>query len=472
MNDDTTILRDRMPPHSIEAEVSVLGSMLIDVTCIPLVQAQIGADAFYQADHQIIWDAIMGLYRAGKPIDAVTVREQLLVSGRLEEIGGTPYLGQLLHAVPSAAHAEYYAKIVRNKAARRAMIRAGTELVRSAFASMQEEDEEVPALAMKAATGLIAIGTQSVSDGFRAAADLASDVIDDLVAGRSGREPVGIRDFDETFGGLPIGGFTMIAARPSMGKSLVAMNFALQMSRPRIAPSGEERPGLTTCVISVEDTSTVVAGRLLSRESGVANHHISYGALRDGELGRLGQAVTSLSQSSVFITDAPLRLSEVEAAILLAKSKYGAGVVIVDYLQLIDDELGTDNENRQITEISRRLKFAFKKAGVVGIACVQLNRGSEMGEVPPPPTLKNLRGSGSLEQDADVVIALHGQDYYKRREPGYMLTHRLELWGLKNKGGPLGTVTVYHDNQSMLIRNRTQQEQHEDEGATSEIPFS
>jgi replicative DNA helicase len=446
---------DRLPPHSIEAEMAVLGSMMIDSECIPRVQAIITREAFYQGDNQIIFDAIMALYRARKGMDPIVVREHLHSNGKLEEIGGTGYLGQVLSSVHSAAHVDHYAGIVRNRYARRQMIRLSNELQRSAYAAMADEDTDVPAIAMQAAGDLVNIGTAATTDGFRSAGDIAFDVVADLGKGKSAREPIGIPDFDQVFGGLPIGGFTMVAARPSMGKSLVALNFALLMAQPRISASGEERPGLVTCVISVEDTAGVVASRLMSRVSEVPNHHISYNALQGNELQKLGDAAASLSGMNIFITDAPLRLSEIEAAIIVAKAKYKADVIIVDYLQLIDDELGIDNENRQITEISRRLKFGFKRAGVVGVACVQLNRANEKDLVPPPPTMKSLRGSGSLEQDADMIIALHGEDYYRRRESGYVLKKRLELHGIKNKGGPQGKVIVFHDNETMLIRNRT-----------------
>ena len=437
----------QLPPHSIPSEMCVLASMMIDPQAITEVRAIITRDAFYQPDHQILWDTIVRLTDSGRPVDAVLLREELLRTGRLEEIGGSPYLGQILDSVPSSAHAVHYAGIVREKHLWRQCIQSANDLLRAAYGT-HHEDDSAAKIAMDAAANLSAIGAGGSGERFRHISELVHEVLERIATGQQRAEfiPTGFRDLDASIGGLRRGAFTMVGGRPGMGKSQF-----LKAIGQHAASNG-----FTVCHITIEEDLEKVASNMLSTLSGVENRKLAFGENLHEEDYRLMNATQEqFARMNFYADDRATRLSEVVAEVMAAKARYGADVVTIDYLQLINPESkGFANQDRELTQISNALKLAFKRTKVAGCVAVQLNRGNENERIPAPPTLRNLRGSGSLEQDGDVILMLHSTDYY-RRIGGEQFTpdHQLKVVIGKNKNGPGGTVPIYQDHRNQLLRN-------------------
>jgi replicative DNA helicase len=431
--------------------MSMLASVLIDRDMAATIRAMIYRDDLYDLSHQVIWDVACRMIDAKVPLDPVLLSHELRKTGQLDEIGGMKYLGEIVGSVPSAAHGEHYAKIVKDAANARRIIQAADKALRWAYSPERREDPA--AKAMELAGELADIGANHVSDGFRHVTQILESEFQEMAAGRKRRVPTGWADLDNVIGGLPRGGMTLVAGRPGMGKSAVLKTLARSYSlRASVA------------VITVEESSAKAALNIAACVSGVDNRNVANNELSPNEWARLWDAYRVLQPARLMINDRPTKISDVESAVSLAKIKHGADVIIVDYLQLIDDELGADNENRQVTEVSRRLKNAFKRHDVVGIVAAQLNRGGQLRQqIPPPPTLTDLRGSGALEQDGDVIIGLHSEDYYMRGKKDYLPTRRIELHGLKNKDGPTFTVPLYYEMRTLTIRDRTPAEVADDD---------
>jgi replicative DNA helicase len=431
---------DRLPPASIEAERCLLGSMMLATTQadFELARRVVTREAFYQADHQIIFDVLCDLRDGGRAVDAVLAREELKRRGLWEEIGGGATFADILGSVPSAAHGPHYAKEVREKYALRQIIGLANDVLRDAYAPSRIE--RATELAMESARRFASVASTGRADEIVKLGDAVMDVYDRISNGEVRRVPTGLHDLDDVIGGLAFGRFTQIGGRPGMGKSQLVKQIVRN-----VADTG--RP---VGIVTIEETREKIGENCLSAASGVENNHIAFGTVGQEEWSSLADAVQRLARLPVFISDRPVKLHEVEAAVTALAIEHKCEVIAVDYLQCIDADI--ENENREITKISKALKGSFKRLGVAGIAAVQLNRGNEV-QGNRRPTLRDLRGSGSLEQDGDTIILLHRDDYYRKGDDGFTPDHKLEAIIEKNKDGCTGIVPLWFSGARQTITN-------------------
>lgn len=430
---------DRLPPHSYEAEMCLLASMMLDKDVATRAMQVVDRDDFFQADHQLIFDVLARRYRAGQPVDALLLREELVRRQLLEEVGGNAYLGQILDSVPSAAHGEHYAKVIRGKAVLRRIIAQSNDALRDCYAPLDGLTEAE--VARKHADALSMIAATGTTDTFRRLGDVVSDVIDAKMRNEVRRVPTAIGSLDAVIGGLPLGGFVLIGGRPGSGKSQLGKQ-VLKNVAETFGPVG---------LVTVEESEEKVAENMLSNAAGVENNRIAYNRLEAGHWSELIRVTPDLERLDFWVDDAPVRLGEVESAVTTAAVKHGCRLVMVDYLQLIDPDTAGENENREITKISKTLKACAKRLDIALVAMCQLNRGNETGSI-RKPALRDLRGSGSLEQDGDVIVLLHREDYYHYQEQGYVPTHQLEAIVAKNKYGCLGVVPLHFSGKYQRVR--------------------
>lgn len=435
----------RLPPHDLDAERAALGSLMLagdDKSLFEATRRPLRTESFYQPDHGIYFDAICRLAKADKVLDAITVRAELIRAGLFDEVGGNKLLSQILQSVPSAAHGPHYAEIVQEKYVLREIIRSANDAIRRAYEPAKESrGRELAGTLLRELTALACTG---LSDKIHRLADVLVEVASSKDDAASRRIPTGLWELDETIGGIPKGNFTIIGARPRVGKSQLCKQIVLNAARRDVVCG----------IVAIEESRQKIAQNYLSNASGITNSKIAYGTACEEEWVQIIQAMPGLSSLPIHIADAPVKLSDVEAAISAMVLDLKCELVVVDYLQLIDPE-EESNENREITKISRTLKQAFKRLDVAGIAPAQLNRGSETGTI-RKPTLRDLRGSGSLEQDGDLILLLHREDVYHESEPGYMRTHQLQVLVSKNKVDASGEVPLYFDGRTQSVRDWNQ----------------
>jgi replicative DNA helicase len=419
---------DRVPPQDNDAERCALASLMLanSIEEFEMIRRHLRGDDFYQADHQIIFDVLAEMRKSGVAIDAITARNALEKKGLLEEIGGSAYIAEVLLSVPSAAHGEHYAKIVREKADLRRCIETSNDLIKAAYSPF---DGDVAKLTQSAILRLNDIASNGKVAHAKSIGEIAIEVIESLDRRDLKRMPTHLKSLDMQIGGLPIGGFSMIAARPGMGKSLVLKNMLLTSAMA----------GVRTGLVSIEENNNKVGENILSYLSGVNNKRLACGEISTEEWGLLADAAGRASPLPMFVDETPVSIEHVEAAITSLVIRHKCQMIAVDYLQLIDGN--EENENREITLVSRRLKACFKRLNVAGLAAVQLNRLSEKSDT-KRPSLQCLRGSGSLEQDGDLIILLHSEDYYRRQRGDDFRDNRLLLCIAKNKSGPLADVPM------------------------------
>ncbi len=434
---------DRLPPHSADAEMCMLASMMLDrEICGRVLQVVTRGEACYSPDHQILFEAIQQLHVQGKPVDAVIVREQLAKRGQLEEIGGTSMIATVLSTVPSAAHGEHYARIVREKAILRAAIRVANDLLRDAYGPIG--DRQPAEVLDQAAQRLIAIARNGGNTIIHRLGDVLAEIIagDEQAVGK--RYPTGLASLDKQIGGIRRGGNHLIAGKASMGKSALIKQFADNLSAG----------GVPVGIISVEESRYKIGENFLSNNSGVANHRIAFRKANAADHAEMVKAYQRLADRGVFIVDAARSLSEISAAAQQLVVQHKCEVIIVDHLHIVDGEVrdGSSRE-REISKISAGLKWLWKSLDVAGVSCAQLNRSSGSDR----PTLSSLRDSGSLEQDADVVMLLHRQDFYRMGEIGYEPDNVLEIGVLKNKDGPAAIVPVHFDREHQRVTDREEE---------------
>jgi replicative DNA helicase len=430
---------DRLPPHSIQAEMCLIGSLMLDKSAVPIIRGIVDRESFYQADHQIIFDVIIDMFDKKAPLDPVTLFEELGMRQLAEEVGGAKYLGLCLNTVPSAAHVEYYAKIIREKAMLRHLISLSNECLRDAYAPHLIDS---PAeMLMKFSEKAMKVAMQGSASNIRHISQIVPEVIAARTAKNATRLPTAIKTFDDITGGLPLGQNVIIAGRSYMGKSallkLLAHNYAWQ----------EIKVGL----ISIEEAGLKICQNLLSMMSAVPNNRIAFNTVSADEWPSVERAAAELSKLGIWIEDASCKLSDIEAAAHVLKAKHGCQVIMIDHLHLIDGQ-SDENRNIELGKISKGVKLLWKSLNVVGISAAQMNR-TNGGSSEARPTLDGLRDSGTLGQDADIAILLHREDYYRRKEPGYVPNHLIELIVEKNKDGAPGTATLYYDEARYVMRD-------------------
>lgn len=437
---------ERLPPHNRDAERSILGSILRDNRVLDDVVRVINSDNFYLDAHQKIFTAMVGLYNDRRQgVDLVTLAEFLKEQKLIEDIGGYPYLAGLWDCAPTAANAEYYARIVRDKALARFLIHAGTEILRDAY------DQGMPAeeLLQDAERKILEIAEKGIKDettDLHAAMKQAWDRIDSRKA--QGHKSVsglatGYHDLDEMTAGLQNGELVIAAARPSVGKT----SFALSLARNIIT---EEK--IPVFFVSLEMSRIELAERLLSAQARVESHKIRKGHISSDDMQRLIVAGDQLAQvGKLFIDDSPGQtMLRIAANARRLKLRESIRLVMIDYLQLIEPENRRDPRHEQVAQISRRLKILARELNIPVLALAQLNRGPE-DRTEHRPRVADLRESGSLEQDADVVMLLHRPELYEPTEKEGVV----ELIIGKQRNGPTGTVTLSFVKQFMSFEEWT-----------------
>ncbi|MGI8516852.1 MAG: replicative DNA helicase [Acidimicrobiia bacterium] len=420
----------RVPPHSREAELSVLGAILLASDSANDVMDRLVAEDFYVPAHQTIFEAMTTLYNMNEPIDAVTVSEELRRRDHLERIGGISYLASLIDLVPGVSNIDYYAGIVEEHGLRRSLIRAGGTVNELAFRT----DADIAGVLDRAEQAVLAVAEKGESKRMFHVGGLMNHVVD-LIEAADGTSPAGLatgfRDLDNLLGGLQPANMVVIAARPSMGKSTLALNIATN-----VAVRGE-----TVAIFSLEMSKIEIAQRLISSIGKVDTKVMRIGASNDQEWKRINDAAAKMYNAPMYVDDSSaVNVTDIRAKSRRLQRTYGLSLIVVDYLQLMQ---GSNRENRQqeIAEISRSLKNLAADLEVPIIAVSQLNRLAEQRE-DKRPRLSDLRESGALEQDADIVMFIYRDEYYKNERTDADKKGVAEIHVAKHRGGKTETVKM------------------------------
>lgn len=396
---------DRLPPQDNEAEQSVLGAIFLSADALVEAMAYLAPEDFYKKAHQLIFQAMMDLNDRDEAIDIVTIKNILENQNQLEDIGGISYIAELAEAVPTAANVVYYAKIVKEKAMTRQLINVATKIVTQGY----EGDESVTDLLDNAERDILAVSEQRGNTGFREIKDILQESLDNIDALSQNSEditglPTGYRELDKITAGLHPDELVILAARPGVGKTAFALNIAQNIGT---------KTDNTIALFSLEMGAEQLVNRMLCAEGSIESNHLRTGQLNNEEWNNLIVAMGSLSQASIYIDDTPgVRMAEIRAKCRrLAKEKGNLGLIVIDYLQLIEGS-GQENRQQEVSAISRQLKKLAKELHVPVIALSQLSRGVEQRQ-DKRPVLSDIRESGSIEQDADIVAFLYRDDYYR-----------------------------------------------------------
>ncbi|WP_304658891.1 replicative DNA helicase [Mycobacteroides abscessus] len=426
----------RQPPQDIAAEQGVLGGMLLSKDAVADVIERLGPHDFYKPSHQTIFRAVLDLYARGEPADAVTVAAELDRQGRLRRVGGAPYLHTLIATVPTAANAGYYAGIVAERAVLRRLVEAGTRVVQYGYSGADGAD--VDEVVDRAQAEIYAVTEQRRNEDSVALEDLLQptmDELDDLASGGGLARgvPTGYIDLDEVLQGLHPGQLITIAARPGVGKSTAALDILRSCSIKHKLPS---------VFFSLEMSKSEIVMRLLSAEARIKLADMRAGRMRDDEWVHLAQRMGDISDAPLYIDDSPnLTMMEIRAkARRLHQRTGGLRLVVVDYLQLMTSGKRYESRQAEVSDFTRQLKLLAKELDVPVIALSQLNRGPEQ-RTDKRPMVSDLRESGAIEQDSDVVILLHRPDAIERDDPR---CGEIDLIVGKNRSGPTCTVTLAH----------------------------
>lgn len=441
------LMHDRLPPQSREAEMGVIGSVIRDNAVLNDLLNVIRPENFYFDAHQKIFQAIIDLYNEGKPVDPAILFEALKSRKQLEDVGGAVYIAELWDAAPTAANAEYYARIVRDKALVRNLIHANTELLRDAYDGVMSADELL-GMAERKVLEIAERGTVGVTKTLEDAMHEAFDRIDAKARGdlTGTGIPTGFVDLDNLTAGLHNNELIIIAARPSVGKTAYALNVV------RHVVVEEKLPAF---FVSLEMAKVELAERLLCCQSRVDAHRVRKGQLASDDIQKLIAAQDSLRGNArdgfvkLFIDDAPQQtMLRIAANARRLKLRHGLRLVVIDYLQLIEPESRKDPRQEQVAQISRRLKFLARELQIPVIALAQVNRGSEDRQ-DHTPRLSDLRESGSIEQDADTVMMLHRPARFDKSQEDNVL----EIHLAKQRNGPVGQITLTYLKQYMRYEN-------------------
>lgn len=426
----------RVPPQDTVAEQSLLGAIMLSNEVFPEILTILRPNDFYDQRHIIIYKAMMDLYDQHKPIDLLTLTAELKSTKQLKDIGGAPYLTELTQFVPTATHAKAYAEIIEKASTRRRLIRAGTNIATKAY----EDDASVVDLIGAAEKELFEVSNKIVKSDYTPMEELLADAFDRIEELHKNKGALrglksGFKDLDAKTAGFQKGDLVIIGARPAMGKTTFAQNIAYNIAS--INKKG-------VLFFSMEMAANEIIDRMISDVSGVDNWKMRTGNLTDEEFSRIGDALGEMDEIPIYIDDtSSMTIVELRNKARRAMHDHDIGIVIVDYLQLIS---GTDryagNRVQEVTEISRGLKILARELEIPVIALAQLSR-NVTGRDDPRPVLSDLRESGSIEQDADLVMFLHRPDYYHQNEDGYEETHITELLVQKHRHGAIGKIELY-----------------------------
>ena len=443
--DETETLR--VPPHSVEAEQAVLGGLLLDPTAWDQVADTIGATDFYRNDHRLVFEAIGTLVAEGKPFDVVTVAEHLQARERLEDAGGMAYLGTLARDTPTAANVRAYATIVRERALLRGLVAAGNFIASSVFDMPGVSARELVNIAEQKVFEIAERGARN-TEGAQSVNSMLPALlqrIDEWHNNPDGMRglPTGFADFDRLTGGLRGGDLLIVAGRPSMGKTTLAINMAENVAvDPRVKGS--------VLVFSMEMPSEQLMTRMLSSVGGVPMQNIRSGRITDDEWVRMTSASGQLADSRIFIDESPgLSPTELRARARRIKREHGLDLVVVDYLQLMQVQGSKENRATEISEISRGLKALAKELSVPVIALSQLNRAVEQREN-KKPVMSDLRESGAIEQDADMILFIYREEVYDKNTPR---KGQADIELVKHRNGEPGYFTLTFQGQYTRFQN-------------------
>lgn len=426
---------DRTPPQDIAAEQCALGGMLLSKDAIADVVEVLRPADFYRPAHQTIYDAVIDLYGKGEPADAVTVSAELTRTGMLEKVGGAPYLHTLIASVPTAANAGYYAQIVRERAILRRLVEAGTKVVQLGYGAAAGMGGDVDDVVDRAQAAVYEVVERRTSEDY---VDLESAMWAtyneiEAIGNRSGElfgVPTGFRDLDELTNGLHEGQLIVVAGRPGLGKSTLGMDFL------RSAAISHNQAGV---MFSLEMGKSEITMRLLSAEARIPLTRIRTGTLTDDDWNKLARRMGEVAQAPMFIDDSPnMNMMEIRAKARRLKQRHDLKLIVVDYLQLMSSPKRVENRQQEVAEMSRSLKLLAKELHVPVVAISQLNRGAEQRS-DKRPQMADLRESGSIEQDADMVILLHREDAYERESPR---AGEADLIVAKHRNGPTRDIVV------------------------------
>jgi len=439
---------EKLPPQNIEAEQSLLGSLLIDKDAIIKVADMVDALDFYHNKHTTIFEAIIDLYSKREPIDLLTLSNRLEEKNKLEEIGGRSYLVSLSNIVPTASHVVNYAEIVQKKSTLRSLIKSASEIAKMGF----DEEEDVSSILDKAESNLFAVSQGHQKEIFVPITSILNETFERIDAihkdkGKLRGVPTGYGDLDNLLAGLQKSDLIILAARPSVGKTTLALDIARNVSIRAKKPVG---------IFSLEMSKEQLVDRLLCAEANVDLWKMRTGRLsdkqEDDDFPRIGHSIGVLSEAPIFIDDyAAANIMEIRTKARRLQMEHDIGLIIIDYLQLMEGRTRTDNRVQEISEITRGLKQIAKELNVPILALSQLNRGVE-SRTPPIPKLADLRESGSIEQDADIVMFIYRESVYNK-DLELDRKNIAEIHIAKHRNGPTGMVKLFFDEQKVTFKN-------------------
>ncbi len=437
----STPLLERVPPKNEEAEQATLGAMLMEREAIARVVDLLDPEDFYSPQHQSLYRAIVDLFNDGEPVDLVTVQARLKDRGQLEQVGGTDYLVALQEAAPTAAAVNHYARIVRSKATLRQLIAAGGKIRDLAQTA---GDEDVESIVDRCEQEIFSVGERTITPAFTPLRDLLGDTYDRIDEMQEEHRPgTGLlSEFDDLDGytsGFQNSDLIVLAARPSMGKTALALNIAVNIAKNQ---------GKRVAVFSLEMAKEQLALRILCSEAGVNQHNVRRGYVNRGDMDRIASAASELYKAPIFFDDSPsMNVLQMRGKARRLRAEHGLDCIMVDYLQLLSGYGRFENRNQEISQVARALKALARELKVPVIACSQLSRAVESRGSPRRPLLSDLRESGSIEQEADLVLFLYRPSYYGEQElraAGYLESdrHIAEVIVAKHRNGPTGTARL------------------------------
>jgi replicative DNA helicase len=426
-------MADRLPPQNMEAEQAVLGAIFLEPSSLTLASEMLIPEDFYRGAHQRIFNAMLKLNDKGEAIDLVTVTEELAATKLLEDVGGISYLSELAGSVPTAANIEYYAKIVEEKSLLRRLIRTATSIAQDSYT----REDEVDALLGEAEKSILEVSQRKSAGSFHQMKDVLVRTYDNIEVmhnrvGDITGIATGFAELDKMTAGFQRNDLIIVGARPSVGKTAFALNIA-----QNVATKTDEK----VAIFSLEMGAEQLVMRMLCAEGNIDAQRLRTGSLTDEDWGKLTMAMGSLSNAGIFIDDSPgVRVQDIRAKCRRLKQEQGGlGMILIDYLQLVLGS-GRSGENRQqeVSEISRSLKALARELQVPVIALSQLSRGVEQRQ-DKRPMMSDIRESGSIEQDADIVAFLYRDDYYDKESENKNI---IEIIIAKQRNGPTGTVSL------------------------------
>ena len=446
MTEKNTDIISKIPPHNLEAEQAVLGSMLIDHEAIIKIADSLHPEDFYSDKHRIIYEAMLDIYNQKEPIDVLSVVNRLEEKKVLETIGGRSFLVSLTNSVPTAANVLNYSGIVQKKSTLRRLIKAANEILSNGY----KETDEVDYLLDESEQALFQVSQKYLRQNFVPISNILTEAFDriDEIHKESGKLrgiPTGFKDLDNILGGMQKSDLIIIASRPSMGKTSLALEIARHVA---------VREKITVGIFSLEMSKDQLVDRLLCAEADVDLWKMRTGKLSDApgndDFPKIGQAMGILAEAPLFIDDtATTNIMEIRTKARRLQMEHNLGLIVIDYLQLMEGRTDNDNRVQVIGEISRALKGIARELNIPVLALSQLSRAVEMSS-PPIPKLSHLRESGSIEQDADVVMFIYREEYYKRDTDRKGIA---DIFIAKHRNGPTGQIELFFEIEKASFKN-------------------